>query len=203
MEANNAAAGSTNSSKKIVSLGLILFTITAITGLLLGFVHGITAGPIQKTQERLKTEALAGALPEADSFSPLEIVPGSNEMIREVQEGKNGDEWVGNCISVTTKGYAGPIEIVVGITSAGELRAIRILNQSETPGLGAKAPLPPFSGQFDNKKVEKMTVVKSPPAAPDQIQAISGATITSEAVTTGVNAALGYWNKNLAGGASQ
>lgn len=203
METNNVPTGSANSPRKIVSLGLILFTVTAITGLLLGFVQGITAGPIQKTQERLKTEALAAALPEADSFSQLEIVPGSNEVIRDVQEGTNSGKLVGNCINVTTKGYAGPIEIVVGITSDGELRAIRILNQSETPGLGAKAPLPPFSDQFNDKKVAKMTVVKSKPTESDQVQAISGATITSSAVVTGVNAALGYWKENLAGGSSR
>lgn len=202
MEANNGGNGTKN-TKKIVSLGLILFTVTAITGLILGFVHEITAGPIQKTQERLKTEALAGSLPEANAFAPIEIAGGADATLKEVQEAKNEGNTVGYCITVTPKGYAGPIELVVGITSDGTVRAIRILNQSETPGLGAKAPLPPFSGQFDNKKIEKLTVVKAPPSAPDQIQAISGATITSSAVTDGVNTALDYWKKNLAGGGSR
>ena len=199
MEANNG----TKNTKKIVSLGLILFTVTAITGLILGFVHEITAGPIQKTQERLKMEALAAALPESDSFTLVAVTSGSDPILKDVQEARKGETSVGYCITVTPKGYAGPIELVVGITSEGEVRAIRILNQSETPGLGAKAPLPPFSGQFDNKKVEKLTVVKTPPSAPDQIQAISGATITSDAVATGVNTALEYWKKNLAGGDSR
>lgn len=199
MEANNGA----KNTKKIVSLGLILFTVTAITGLILGFVHEITAGPIQKTQERLKTEALAAALPEADSFSPLEVAGKSDAIVKDVQEAKKAGNPAGYCITVTPKGYAGPVELVVGITSEGGVRAIRILNQSETPGLGAKAPLPFFSGQFDNKKVEKLTVVKAPPSTLDQIQAISGATITSDAVVTGVNAALDYWKKNLAGGGSR
>lgn len=198
MEANNGAGD----SKKIISLGLILFTVTAITGLILGFVHEITAGPIQQTQERLKTEALSGALPEADAFAPAEI-SGSGTLLTDIQEGKKDGSLAGYCITVTPKGYAGPIELVVGITPDGSVRAIRILNQSETPGLGAKAPLPPFSGQFDNKKADKLTISKAPPSAPDQIQAISGATITSEAVVSGVNAALDYWKKNLAGGKSR
>lgn len=201
MEANSVPASSgENSAKKIISLGLILFTVTAITGLILGVVYEITAGPIQQTQERLKTEALAGALPEADAFSPVELVSDASPLIAEVQEGKNGSAHAGYCIMVIPKGYAGPIEIVVGIAESGKLRAIRILNQSETPGLGAKAPLPFFSGQYENKEVEKLTVVKAPPSAPDQIQAISGATITSDAVTNGVNEALAYWQKNLRGG---
>ncbi len=202
MEANNGANGTKN-TRKIISLGLILFTVTAVTGLILGFVHEITAGPIQKTQERLKTEALSGAMPEADAFSLLEVASGSDAIVKDVQEAKGKGATVGYCVTVTPKGYAGPIEIVVGITADGAVRAIRILNQSETPGLGAKAPLPPFSGQFDNKKVDKLTVVKAPPSAPDQVQAISGATITSTAVTDGVNTALDYWKKNLAGGGSR
>lgn len=185
---------------KILRLGLILFAVTAITGLILGVVHDITAGPIQQTQERLKIEALAGALPEADTFKPIPLKDGANAMLTEVQEAHKGSEKTGYCVTVVPKGYAGPIEIVVGITAQGKLRAIRILNQSETPGLGAKAPLPAFSGQFENKTVEGISVVKTPPQAEGEIQAISGATITSSAVASGVNAALDYWKNNLRGG---
>ncbi len=187
-------------SAKILKLGLILFTVTAITGLILGVVYEITAGPIQLTQARLKNEALAGALPEADSFEVMELIPDASPVLTEVQRAKSGADGVGYCITVVPKGYAGPIEIVVGVTKDGALRAIRILNQSETPGLGAKAPAPAFSGQFADKSVERLTIVKAPPSAPDQIQAISGATITSNAVTSGVNAALEYWNTHLRGG---
>lgn len=185
---------------KIIRLGLILLTVTAITGLILGVVYEITAGPIKQTQARLKTEALAGALPEAESFELAELKDGASPMIKEVQAGKKSGSTAGYCITVDSKGYAGPVEIVVGIADSGKLRAIRILNQSETPGLGAKAPAPAFSGQFDDKEVESLKVVKSPPTAPNEIQAISGATITSEAVTSGVNAALEYWKNNLRGG---
>ena len=185
---------------KILKLGLILFTVTAITGLILGVVYEITAGPIKQTQERLKNEALAAALPEADSFEPLEIAEGASPLVHEVQRCADHGEDAGYCITVVPKGYAGPIEIVVGIASGGKLRAIRILNQSETPGLGAKAAEPPFTGQFENKDVPRLSVVKTSPSEPGQIQAISGATITSDAVTNGVNAALDYWKTYLKGG---
>ncbi|MDR3331463.1 MAG: RnfABCDGE type electron transport complex subunit G [Synergistaceae bacterium] len=199
MEASSATAGS-DGARKIISLGLILFTVTAITGLILGVVYQITLGPIQLTQERLKSEALSGALPEAESFSKVELKEGANAILSDIQEGLAGGERTGYCITVTPRGYGGIIEIVVGITKTGGLRAIRILSLSETPGLGAKAPDEPFSGQFNNKDVEKLTVVKASATAPDQIQAISGATITSTAVTNGVNAALEYWGMELKGG---
>jgi electron transport complex protein RnfG len=184
--------------KKIVHLGAVLFIITAITGLILGAVNDITAEPIRQTQERLRAEALAAALPEASDFDGVELAAGDgSSIIRDVQRGMSGGKPVGYCVTVAPSGYAGEIVIVVGIDESGGLRAIQILSQTETPGLGAKAPLPAFSGQFTEKNAEKLVVVKSPPGAPDQIQAISGATITSDAVTLGVNSALEYWRNNL------
>jgi electron transport complex protein RnfG len=201
-ESNAEVSGTSGAEgfRKIATLGLILFTVTAITGLILGVVHDITAVPIQQTQARLKTEALAAALPEADGFTAIDVAEGADPMIKDVQEAKSAGETVGHCITVTPRGYGGTIEIVVGIPSKGGVRAIRILNQSETPGLGAKAPQPFFSDQFENKEAERLSVVKSSPSEPNEIQAISGATITSNAVTDGVNAALDYWNRELKGG---
>jgi electron transport complex protein RnfG len=198
MSSNNA--DSTAHAKKIIKLGLVLFTVTAITGMILGVVNEITAEPIRRTQARLREEALAGALPEAEEFTEVEVASGADPILKDVQEGKNGGATAGYCVTVAPSGYGGPVEIVVGITESGKLRAIRILSQSETPGLGAKAPLPDFSGQFENKDGNELTVVKGKATAPDQIQAISGATITSNAVTLGVNTALEYWRDNIKGG---
>ncbi|MDR1379469.1 MAG: RnfABCDGE type electron transport complex subunit G [Synergistaceae bacterium] len=183
--------------KKILRLGLILFTVAAITGIILGIVYQITLEPIRETQERLRGAALSGALPEAKSFSLVEIVPDADPMIVDVQEALDGDQLVGYCLTLTSKGYGGPLEIVVGITETGKLRAIRILSHSETPGLGAKAPLPVFSGQYENREAEKLILVKTAPERDNEVQAISGATITSTAVTDGVNAALDYWRNHL------
>jgi electron transport complex protein RnfG len=189
-----------DNAKKIVSLGLVLFTVTAITGLILGIVNEITAEPIRITKERLKEEALAAALPDAENFSEVELAPESDPILKDAQEGKKEGALVGYCVTVTPSGYGGPIEIVVGIKESGQLGAIRILNMAETPGLGAKAPLPAFSGQYDGKEGDKLVVVKNTPDAGNQIQAISGATITSEAVTLGVNTAIEYWKNHLSGG---
>ena len=195
----SAKAEITN-TQKIVKLGLILFTITAITGLILGVVYEITAGPIALTQQRLKNEALSAALPEADAFESQPLADSAPVIVTDVQKASGSGAHAGYCVTVTPKGYAGPVEIVVGITVEGKLRAIRILSQSETPGLGAKAATDAFMGQYTNKKVESLAVVKAPPSSPEQIQAISGATITSDAVTSGVNIALEYWKTNLRGG---
>ena len=194
--ANNA-----RNALKIIHLGITLFIITAVTGAILGVVHDITLEPIRATQENLKTEALRGALPEAEEFITIEIADGAGTIIRDVQEGIAGGVSVGYCVTVAPRGYAGPIELVAGITHDGKLRAMRIMNQAETPGLGAKAALPAFYEQFAD--ASQVVVVKTDPTAPGEIRAISGATITSDAVASGVNAALEYWKDHLAGASPQ
>ncbi|MBP8784365.1 MAG: RnfABCDGE type electron transport complex subunit G [Synergistaceae bacterium] len=187
---------------KIIRLGLILLALTAITGLLLGVVYGITKEPIRKTQERQKMEALAATLPGAQNFKTLPVSGGSG-VILEINEGSADGSVLGYNFTVAPKGYAGLIELVVGISTDGTIQGIQILKHAETPGLGAKAAEPAFSGQFKGKKADKLEVVKVPPSAPGQIQAISGATITSAAVTSGVNEALSYFKAHLSGGQTQ
>lgn len=181
---------------KVVKLGAILFAVTAITGAILGVVHDITLAPIKKTQEAQKAAALAEALPSADAFEQVEVAGGADAMIRDVQRATNGTGW---CITVAPRGYGGLIEVVVGVKDSGGVSGIRILSHSETPGLGARAPewLPP---QFEGKDSSYFEVVKVEPARAAEIQAISGATVTSQGVVDGVNAALEYWNAQLKGG---
>ncbi|MDR1138198.1 MAG: electron transporter RnfG, partial [Synergistaceae bacterium] len=98
--------------KKIISLGVTLFTMTAITGLILGVVHDITLEPIRATQEQLRTEALRGALPEADEFSYVEIANDANPIIKDVQKAVLDGDVSGYCITVAPRGYAGPVELI-------------------------------------------------------------------------------------------
>ncbi|MDR2527836.1 MAG: RnfABCDGE type electron transport complex subunit G [Synergistaceae bacterium] len=198
--ANIHISASRQNREKILRLGGILCLVTAVTGIILGAVYSITLEPIRRTQERLQNEALSGALPGAEAFTPMEVASNADPMVQGIHRGSSGNKTVGHSISVTTKGYGGPIQIVVGVAEDGALRAIQILSQSETPGLGAKSSTPAFLGQYSNKKVERLTVVKASPAVPEEVQAISGATITSNAVSDGVNAALAHWRTHLAGG---
>ncbi|EHL71472.1 RnfABCDGE type electron transport complex subunit G [Cloacibacillus evryensis] len=184
---------------KIVKLGLVLFVITAVTGLILGAVHTVTLEPIRRSQEKAKNEALSATLPGAKDFKAIEI-KGDAGIIKEIFEGSDGGSVVGYNFTVTPKGYGGPIEFVVGISNDGLVKDIKILTSSETPGLGAKAADEPFAGQFRDRKAQELAVTKTPPENDAQIQAISGATISSSAVVTGVNAAVSYWKNNLGGG---
>ena len=111
-----------------------------------------------------------------------------------------GTEIAGYAIKVAPKGYGGPVEIMVGISTDGKVTGIKILSHTETPGLGANAPQPKFSDQYKDKPTkDKLEVVKTVPSKENQIQAITGATITSKAVTLGVNDAIDFYNSSLKG----
>lgn len=184
---------------KIVRLGIILFLITLITGLILGGVHSVTLKPIAEAEQKAKMSALQATLPAAKEFKQIDI-KGDPGIIAEIDEGSDGGQVVGHNFTVTPKGYGGKLKVVIGIGTDGKINGIHLLdNSSETPGLGARSSEPKFTDQFKGKNASQLNVVKTPAAKDDEIQAISGATITSKGVTAGVNAAIDYWNKNLKG----
>ena len=95
-------------------------------------------------------------------------------------------------------GYGGTIELMVGIDSAkGQVSGINVVSNSETAGLGAKSTDPEFSDQYKGKPLEELSVLKNGTPGDTEIKAISGATITSTAVTNGVDAAIEVYNNSL------
>ena len=103
----------------------------------------------------------------------------------------NAGNELGYAFTVTTaEGYGGDIQFAMGIRDDGTLNGISILSISETAGLGMRATTDDFKNQFKDKNVEKFTYTKTGAASEDEIDALSGATITTNAMTNGVNAGL-------------
>ena len=186
-------------NNKIVRLAVVLLGITAVTGIILGGVYTMTLKPIAAVQQQQKMEALSATMPGAKDFRQVEVKNDKSGLIKEINEGSDGSNVVGYNFTVTPKGYGVLITLVVGIDKEGTVKGIKILSLSETPGLGMKSTEPAFSDQFKDKKADTLTVVKTAPASAGEIQAISGATITSRAVTLGVNSALDYWRSAISG----
>lgn len=200
--------------KKIIKNTLILTSITVISGLLLGLVYDITKEPIVAARENTRQEAFHSVLPDASSFEEYEgydaqkagELLGENgydsDEITETVVGKDDSgETVGYVVNVIShEGYAGDIEISVGIAADGTVRGIEMLSIGETAGLGMKADEADFKDQFKDKNVEKFTYTKSGESGDNMIDAISGATITTNAVTNAVDAALVYYQNELGGG---
>ena len=183
----------------IIKNALILTIITLIAGLGLGFVYEITKNPIAQAQEKAKKEAWQAVFTDVDAnaFEAQDVDAkiadkaiksvGAKATVDEVC--KAGDK--GYVITTTDKeGYGGDIQFAMGVQNDGTLNGISILSISETAGLGMKANTDSFKDQFKNKKVEKFSYTKTGATSDDQIDAISGATITTNAMTNGVNAGL-------------
>ena len=200
-----------NKEKKIMLKEAgILFAITLIAGLVLGFVYELTKDPIRLQQEKAIQEACSTVFTQAATFEETGNVP-SAALTAELDEagveigtiydalGTSG-EHVGYVVETTTsQGYAGNITLYLGITDEGILNGISVLTISETPGLGMRAEevLVP---QFENVPATIFTYTKSGSTADNEIDAISGATITTKAVIGAVNGAVRVVTEELKGG---
>lgn len=203
--------------KDMMKDALILLAITLLSGLILGTVYYITKEPIAAQNEKARTEACQEVFQSAASFdevdlsqmmAPEEFLPSQgyeNDTIEQVLAAKDeGGELLGYVVAVTShEGYGGDIKIYMGVTLEGMTNGISILEIGETPGLGMKAGevLVP---QFQGKAVNTFSYTKKGAAADSEIDAISGATITTNAVTNSVNAGLSYlYSQGLVTMASQ
>ena len=199
-------------TKKIVHDALILTAFTLVLGFLLGLVYEITKQPIADANAAAAQEAYKAVFADADSFEALDgfdknaateevIAAGYEDSIDDVQVAKDasGSE-IGYVVTVTAKdGSQSTITFSVGIQNDGTVNGYSVTSISETPGLGMKVEDEDFYSQFQGKLVDTFSVVKNTPAADNEIEAISGATISSRAVTNGVNAALTYFHSELGG----
>ncbi len=197
--------------KQMIKDTLILFAITLIAGCLLGLFYQVTQKPIAKQEELAKQEAYQKVFADADKFEVQEFDMGKaesilknagydatiNEVIKAIDA---AGEPMGYVVTVTThEAYNGDITFSVGIKGDGTVNGMSILSISETAGLGMKAEeelVPQFSG----KKADSFAYSKTGASADNEIDAISGATITTNAVVNGVNAGLIYFQEELAGG---
>lgn len=191
----------------IVKDAAILTAITLIAGLLLGFVYEITKEPIAVQEEKRAQEANLAVFPDAASFAEDESAHVGNSDailadagfseadIDEALAAKDGGGGtLGYVFTVTShEGYGGDITFKMGVRLDGTLNGIAFLSISETAGLGMKADTDKFKGQFAGRQAAQFAYTKTGAAADNEIDAISGATVTTNAVTNGVNAGLAYF----------
>lgn len=197
---------------------MIITAITLVAGLLLGIVYNVTYEPIEVAKQAAKMEAFSQVIDEADSFdsegtdfdydkinADLADNGFEKDKIDEIAVAmdENGNT-IGYVLTVTSKeGFGGDITFTVGIMADGTTKGISFLSISETAGLGMEAKEDAFKSQFSDKNVESFVYTKSGATADNEIDALSGATITTNAVTNGVDAALYVFNNELGGASNE
>lgn len=196
--------------KNIIKNTFILTAITVVAGCLLGLVYEVTKEPIAAAEQNAKEEAYYTVLPaetytlydkydqqDADEF--LAEAGYENNEIDEVAVAENTyGKSVGYVITVTShEGYGGDIVLSIGISTDGTVTGMELLTISETAGLGMRADEPEFKEQFRDRHVEKFVYSKTGEKDSNKIDALSGATVTTNAVTNAVNATLLYFRNEL------
>lgn len=202
-------------NKQMIRDSLILFAITLIAGLLLGGVYAITKNPIAKTQEDKKNEAYQAVFTDAEEFTEVTDAADAQQILTDagytkdrIDEVKAAMDADGNILGyvmtiTSSEAYGGELQLAMGIRMDGTVNGISFLSLSETIGLGMEAKKPEFQEQFAGKQVEQFVYSKTGAAADNEIDALSGATITTNAVTNAVNAGICYAGALGAGSAEQ
>ena len=202
-----------NDRKNMIHDAGILFLITLIAGLLLGLVYEVTKEPIARQEEAAKVAAYQAVFEDAAEFTPLDLsdkqsgadtVAGQypKAVIDEVMVAKDASGSTLGYVVTSKSAYDGSLQLSVGIREDGTVNGISFQSLTESAGLGMEADTD-WKNQYAGKNVESVAVTKVGAVQPNEIDAISGATITSKAVTEAVNASLLYFREALGGGVNE
>lgn len=188
--------------RKIIKEALVLFVITLVSGLLLGLAYQVTKGPIEAREAEEKKAAYQSVFPEADRFVETELLAVNVEKCEEIlaAAGISGvivteclkaqdasGNFLGYVMNLSFAGSQGPMTMAYGWSSGGITKGIDILTSTETAKMGALADEPEFKSQFESKQTDRFSLEEN-------VDVISGATITSEAVVNAVNAGIVFAN---------
>ena len=195
-----------------------LFVITLLAGLILGGVYQITKTVIEENENKAKIDAYQQVCPGAIDFVENDVfmsaipIANTENMFADgtlgnvlINEALIGVDAAGNSIGYVVNasskdGFGGEIILTVGMDTQLKVNGVQIMTINETAGLGMKAKEPEFIDQFKDKMVGQFTVTKTGAQSDSEINALSGATITSKAVTNAVNAALKFAQNTILSG---
>lgn len=157
--------------KEMIRYGFTLTLICTVASASLAVVNSITKPKIIAQAKSEEETSLKGVLPEANKFEPVRA--GEDTVYYKAFK---DNKFIAVAFKSSGKGYSSVIQTMVGMTKGGVITAIKVLSQNETPGLGARVSEPSFTHQFANTNLQGL----------NEIQAITGATISSKAVIDSV-----------------
>ncbi len=177
-----------NNKNEILQIALNLTVAGFIAGALLAVTYFFTAPFAEKRRAAVKEETMKELIVSAKNFKPVADKPGW--FAAENERGR-----IGYIIPSEARGYGGTIKILIALDTNERIIDYKILSHNETPGLGERAALPEFRRQFEGKGMGNLEVVKDHDET--KIDAITGATITSRAVTRAVKEGLEKFDEYL------
>lgn len=169
---------------KFFKPGLVLLVVGILAAAALGFTNEITKEQIEAQREAARNAAMSAIIPEASGFEATE-----DPKFFWAKDADGGV--IGAIVFTYPNGFGGPVEVITGVGVDGTVKGVRMGNHSETPDLGSRAKNPEFYEQYAGLSTEEeIVVIKIGSPVGNQIHAISGATVTSNAMTAGVMEAI-------------
>lgn len=165
-----------NTYKDIIKPILVLTGICLIITALLAYVNTVTAPIISQAEQKEAQQAMSEVLAEADVFEQVDFDKAA-DCVREIYRAKNGAGYV---FILVTKGYGGDMKLICSVKPDGTIEGCKTLSHSETSGLGSKTAEDPYKSQYTGKNAQTLS----------EVDAISGATISSNAYMNAVKEAV-------------
>jgi len=178
------------SFRKDILLPVVVMTLVCVVvTLLLATVNGVTRDRIAELAVQADTAFKRTILPDAQVFTDLDV-PAGHPDVSSVVEGTDASGAIaGHVVTAASRGYAGPVVVMVGFSPDGSILDVLVVEDDETPGLGKKVHEDAFLSAFDQKDATAVFSVKPDDFALTRIDAVAGATISSRAVSDAVNKA--------------
>lgn len=202
----------------IIGNTLVLVIVTFVAIAALAVVNQITLDPIAKAEVNQKAQAYKVVYADANEFAEIDgvekMIEDSAALLEEngfagctitdslAVKNSAGDTEGYIIVSTSPNGYGGEIQVAFGIKDE-KITGFTAIKNSETAGLGSKCTEPEFAGQFAGKAASVLTYSKTGASSDTEIDAISGATITTNAVTEAVNAGIIFYQQNFGGGVQE
>ena len=157
---------------------LVLTLICLISSFILAYINNVTAPIIEQTENEIAEAARAEVLPEADSFTKLDVALPEGSFVTEVYKADNGAGYV---FMITCNGYGGKgtMKLICGMDEGGAIVATKTLAHSETAGMGSKTADPDYRNQYIGKTADTVS----------EVDAITGATFSSNYYLEGIESA--------------
>ena len=171
-----------DSGSSILKIALNLTATCFISGVIIAGTYFFTAPVAAQKVVEIKQNTMKALVPEADKFQEIE---GKTSWYA----AEKGGQVVAYVVPGESKGYGGTIQMLVAVSKDGKVINYSVTKHNETPGLGDKATKSPFKDQFEGKTSANLVVTKDPSDKKD-IQAMTGATISSRAFTKAVKQAV-------------
>ncbi len=174
-----------NGAWALLKPAVVLLAIGLVIAALLGAVNSVTADRIEALQAEKTANAMRQVL-DAANYEPITDFTDETGLVQSLYAAKDeSGSPLGYVAEVLPSGFGGAIDIMVGMDCDLAVTGVSIISSSETSGLGLNASRESFRGQYIGQTGGALAVTKDG----GTIDALTGATITSRAVTDGVNAA--------------